>query len=55
MFRSKLATTHDLIIVNINVCTDFELLNIKVTYPSNFSARWVSYYVGRDVTDQCHL
>ena len=30
MFRSRLAIAHELIIVSINVCTDFELLKVKV-------------------------
>jgi hypothetical protein len=47
--RSGVTTAHDLhrTMGNINVCTESELLKVKV--PIFFSPRWVSRHAGRDV------
>jgi hypothetical protein len=48
IFRSKLAIAPELIIVNINIYTDFELLKVKVSL--KFLGTVGFCYVGRDVT-----
>jgi hypothetical protein len=40
---------------DVDVCTEFEMLKVKVLYLFFFSAQWVSRYLGRDVTSNTNI